>query len=145
MSSSNGIEQTIQLLDTDVTAIKKIAGLMRTKQSSYMIISHLAVTDLAGNHLIPYVDGLALACQTYIPDTDPPHLLSTELVGLKVFCFFFVLILFSVGLERGNTATFTHRASQLNSGVFSWAYVSSQDILSKDKLFAFILKFVCES
>lgn len=44
-----------------------------------MIISHLAAADLAGNHLIPYVDGLALPCKTYIPDTDPPRILSTEL------------------------------------------------------------------
>jgi len=79
VSSSDGIEQTIHLLAEDVAAIKKIAGLMRTKQSTYMIISHMAVTDLAGNHLIPYVDGLALACKTYIPDIDPPRILSTEL------------------------------------------------------------------
>eukprot|EP01035_Chromulina_nebulosa_P022124 gene22124-28645_t len=50
----------------------KIPGLLRNKQSTYLLINELAATDLSGNTVIPYVNGLALACKTYIVDSDPP-------------------------------------------------------------------------
>lgn len=81
VSSADGIVQTIHLLPEDVLAIKKTPGLMRSKQSTYLIISAAAATDLAGNAVVPFIDGLALACKTYIPDEDPPYVIHTLLVG----------------------------------------------------------------
>lgn len=45
------VVQTIHLLPSDVTAIKKIPGLLRNKQSTYLLINELAATDLSGNQV----------------------------------------------------------------------------------------------
>ncbi len=55
------------------------AGLIRSKQSTYITITADTTHDLAGNELIPYVDGKALPCDTYISDTVSPYVIKSTL------------------------------------------------------------------
>ena len=66
---------------------------MRAKQSTYLLITDFVATDLAGNKVIPYTDGLALACKTYIPDEDPPVLLRSQLVSNLTFHLMLIYLL----------------------------------------------------
>lgn len=73
--SAVGSVMTVRLLDDDVTAMKLISGLIRSRQSTYLVILSDFATDLAGNSVVPYLDGNALACTNYIADTTPPEVL----------------------------------------------------------------------
>jgi len=63
---------TVLLLTSDVTAMKLIPGLIRSKQSTYLVVDPNFTTDLAGNVLKPYLDGGALSCFEYVRDNSPP-------------------------------------------------------------------------
>lgn len=65
---------TLSLLASDVTAMKLIPGLIRSKQSTYLVVDPNFTADLAGNVLVPYLDGAALACSQYVRDRSPPQI-----------------------------------------------------------------------
>ena len=64
----------VALLSTDVTAMKLIPGLIRSKQSTYLAVNAGMTVDLAGNALLPYLDGAALSCQSFVRDKSPPEI-----------------------------------------------------------------------
>lgn len=65
---------SVRLLASDVTAMKLISGLIRSKQSTYLVVDPNFTNDLAGNVLVPYLDGAALACLEYVRDRSPPQI-----------------------------------------------------------------------
>jgi len=80
----------VELLPEDVTSMKLIAGLIRTKQSTYLVVGDGMTSDLAGNPLEAYLDGAALSCFRYVPDRTPPQIISSRLdmdAGLLLFNF----------------------------------------------------------
>ncbi|KAJ1436145.1 hypothetical protein B484DRAFT_477684 [Ochromonadaceae sp. CCMP2298] len=68
----------VELLPHDITAIRLMPGLMRRKQSTYLVTGEFAV-DLAGNTVVAYLDGNALSCLVFTPDRAPPRVLSSTL------------------------------------------------------------------
>lgn len=74
-SSLNSV--TVELLPSDVTAMKLIPGLIRTRESTYLLVAAGSTTDLAGNPLIAHLDGSALKCQNYLRDLSPPAIVQS--------------------------------------------------------------------
>lgn len=72
--SSNSDVITIELLQDDINAMKLIPGLVRRKQSTFIVTTSILATDLAGNYLLPNIDGNALLCDVYIANTRPPEI-----------------------------------------------------------------------
>jgi hypothetical protein len=77
--SDNSEIITIQLLTDDINNMKLISGLIRKKQSTYLVSSASVGTDLAGNPLLPNKDGDALLCDSYIANTFPPRIVYSML------------------------------------------------------------------
>lgn len=75
--ATNLFTVTVALLPTDVTAMKLIPELMRTKQTTYLVVDAGMTTDLVGNPLIAYLDGAALSCQSFVRDLSPPIILTS--------------------------------------------------------------------
>ncbi len=69
----------IELLSIDVLNMKLTPGLIRKKQSTYLIYSENMVTDLFGNKVLPEVDGYAFACTTFVADTNPPEIVYAKI------------------------------------------------------------------
>jgi hypothetical protein len=67
----------VMLLPEDVTAIKLIPDLMRSKQTTYLVVDGGTTVDLAGNPLVAYLDGAALSCDSFVKDNSPPIIVSS--------------------------------------------------------------------
>lgn len=75
--SSSLYSVTVELLAADITAMKLIPGLIRTRESTYLLVEAGATTDLAGNPLVAYLDGAALKCLTFVRDSSPPAIVQS--------------------------------------------------------------------
>ncbi|RYH29624.1 hypothetical protein EON65_07865 [archaeon] len=62
----------IEILHSDFIAMKLIPGLIRRKQSTYIVFGTDLAMDLLSNSIIDIPDGRAKACSSYIADTTPP-------------------------------------------------------------------------
>jgi hypothetical protein len=88
--SGNDNVLVIELLESDLINMKLIDGLIRRKQSTYMVTTIALVTDLAGNGLVPNADGHAILCSKYTANTMPSEIIWSSLnmnTGLLQFAF----------------------------------------------------------
>lgn len=69
----------IELLAEDVLNMKLIPGLIRRKQSTYLIYSENMAMDLFGNKVLPEVDGYAFGCTTFIADKIAPRIIHAKI------------------------------------------------------------------
>lgn len=77
--SANSDIVRIRLLPLDLLSVKLIPGLLRRKQSTYLVYSEDLIKDLFGNAVVPELDGAAFPCTEYIVDAVPPKILQAVL------------------------------------------------------------------
>jgi hypothetical protein len=70
--SPDGFDIVIELLESDIYNIKNIHGLLRTKQSTYLIAPGSLARDEKHNAMTDILDGRAKACQSFFYDVTPP-------------------------------------------------------------------------
>jgi hypothetical protein len=68
----NGKNIRVQVSDEDIHNMKDIDGLIRSGDSTYLIINATAATDLQGNLLLTIRDGSGKAVDSYVGDTSAP-------------------------------------------------------------------------
>jgi hypothetical protein len=71
---TNGLTITIFLSDQDIFSIKNTHNLARKASSTYLRAPSTMATDLAGNPMVPILDGLALPVTTFVPDSTRPQI-----------------------------------------------------------------------
>jgi hypothetical protein len=137
-------EVTIQLLASDVTNMKLIPDLIRDKQSTYLVVDALTTTDLAGNALIPYLDGAALASRSFLQDASAARIVTStfDVNGGKIsFLFNEPILLKAVDVTALTVQVYPttqNLASLLSTGYSPYKYtltslstVSNADSLSE--------------
>lgn len=77
--SPNGFDIVIELLEQDIYNIKNINGLLRTKQSTYLIAPGSLARDEKHNFMVDILDGRAKSCQSFLYDVTPPIIQSIVL------------------------------------------------------------------
>ena len=68
----DGKDIRVQVSDEDIHNMKNIDGLIRSGDSTYLIINATAATDLQGNQLLTIKDGSGKAVDSYVGDTSAP-------------------------------------------------------------------------
>eukprot|EP00981_Chlorochromonas_danica_P010596 scaffold3290_cov165-Ochromonas_danica.AAC.39 len=68
----------IDILEEDFLAMKLIPGLIRNKQSSYLVYGDDLAKDMNGNAVVDYPDGAAKSCDVYIADLTSPQVLQVS-------------------------------------------------------------------
>lgn len=68
---------SVQLSSDDIKAMKNIPGLIRRRQSTYLLMEAGVVTDTSGNPLAEIMDMFAVACTEYVADSTPATIIST--------------------------------------------------------------------
>lgn len=142
--SSSLYSVTVELLPADVTAMKLIPGLMKSRESTYLLVTAGTTTDLAGNPLVAYLDGSALKCLTFLRDSSPPSILQSLFdldAGRITFVFSEPVIRATVDVSALTVqlpATTANNALLLPFGntvakytLSSLSYVSNADVLSE--------------
>lgn len=77
--STSGFVITIQISTSDIIGIQKTPQLARRRINSYLRASSFAAADLNLNDMVSIIDGEALPCRVFTPDTKPPAIISVVL------------------------------------------------------------------
>ena len=75
-SDDDGYTFSVQLSTVDFLGIKLVAGLARSKESSWLTMQAFGIDDVEGTDVLAITDGKALQVTNYTTDDVPPQLVS---------------------------------------------------------------------
>ena len=78
-TDSDGYTFTVQFTDEDFLGIKSVAGLARSKDTSWLTMQAFAMDDVEGIDVLAITDGKAIQVTNYTTDDVPPQLSSFTL------------------------------------------------------------------
>ena len=88
--SDTGIRIAVRLSVDDLNTLKRLLSIGTNTTNSYLVMSSLAIRDMAGNNVVGLPDTAAKQATDHVPDSTKPILISAKLdLYLSTLCLFF--------------------------------------------------------